>query len=139
MRILMVGINYAPDLVGVAKYNTELCEALVSFGHEVRVITAPPYYPEWRVPSSYWRWSYSSEMINNVQIRRAPIYVPEIPTGARRLLHHASFALTSAWPLVSDSLRWRPDLVFSVAPSLMSGALAARIAHSIGAFSWLHV
>jgi colanic acid biosynthesis glycosyl transferase WcaI len=139
MRILMVGINYAPDLVGVAKYNTELCEALVSFGHEVRVITAPPYYPEWRVPSSYWRWSYSSEMINNVQIRRAPIYVPGIPTGARRLLHHASFALTSAWPLVSDSLRWRPDLVFSVAPSLMSGALAARIAHSIGAFSWLHV
>lgn len=42
MRILVVGINYARDLIGVAKYNTELCEALVSFGHEVRVVTAPP-------------------------------------------------------------------------------------------------
>ena len=30
MRILVVGINYAPDLIGVAKYNTELCEALAS-------------------------------------------------------------------------------------------------------------
>jgi len=139
MRILMVGINYAPDLVGVAKYNTELCETLASFGHEVRVITAPPYYPEWRVPASYRRWSYSSETINNVQIKRAPIYVPKTPTGAKRLLHHASFALTSAWPLVSDAVRWRPDLVFSVAPSLMSAALAARVARSIGALSWLHV
>ena len=32
MRILVVGINYAPDLIGVAKYNTELCEALASCG-----------------------------------------------------------------------------------------------------------
>jgi colanic acid biosynthesis glycosyl transferase WcaI len=139
MRILMVGINYAPDLVGVAKYNTELCETLASFGHEVRVVTAPPYYPEWRVPESYRRWSYSAETINNVHIKRAPIYVPGTPTGTKRLLHHASFALTSAWPLISESARWRPDLIFSVAPSLMSAALAARVARSIGAFSWLHV
>ena len=45
MRILVVGINYAPDLIGVAKYNTELCEALAAAGHEVRIVTAPPYYP----------------------------------------------------------------------------------------------
>jgi hypothetical protein len=41
MRILLVGIDYAPDLIGVAKYNTELCESLVAEGHEVRVVTAP--------------------------------------------------------------------------------------------------
>jgi colanic acid biosynthesis glycosyl transferase WcaI len=139
MRILVIGINYAPDLVGVAKYNGELCESLVSFGHEVRVITAPPYYPEWRVPKAYQRWTYSAETINGVSVTRCPIYVPETPTGAKRLLHHATFALTSAWPLISDSRRWRPDLVFSVAPSLMSAALAARMARWVGAFSWLHV
>ena len=38
MRILLVGINYAPDLIGVAKYNTELCESLAAAGHEVRVV-----------------------------------------------------------------------------------------------------
>ncbi len=77
MRILVVGINYAPDLIGVAKYNTELCEALVSFGHEVRVVTAPPYYPEWNIPDTYRGLLYRSETINGVSIRRSPIYVPE--------------------------------------------------------------
>lgn len=61
MRILLVGINYAPDLIGVAKYNTELCESLVAEGHEVRVVTAPPYYPAWSIPAglsgSYFRRS----------------------------------------------------------------------------------
>jgi colanic acid biosynthesis glycosyl transferase WcaI len=139
MRILVVGINYAPDLIGVAKYNTELCEALVSFGHEVRVVTAPPYYPEWSIPRAYRGWRYRFEAINGVSITRSPIYVPGKPTGTKRLLHHASFALTSSWPVVSASLRWRPDVVFSVAPSLMSAAFSAWIARRIGAFSWLHL
>src|SRR6478752_7221572 len=110
MRILVVGINYAPDLIGVAKYNTELCEGLVSFGHEIRVVTAPPYYPAWDVPHSYRSWRYRTEVINGVSVTRSPIYVPGKPTGARRLIHHASFALASVWPVVSASLRWRPDL-----------------------------
>jgi colanic acid biosynthesis glycosyl transferase WcaI len=139
MRILVVGINYAPDLIGVAKYNTELCEALVSFGHEVRVVTSPPYYPAWRIPQAYRSWFYRTEMVNGVSVTRSPIYVPRKPTGARRLIHHASFALTSLLPVVSTALRWRPDVVFSVAPSLMSGALVAWIGRRVGALSWLHL
>jgi colanic acid biosynthesis glycosyl transferase WcaI len=139
MRILLVGINYAPELIGVAKYNTELCEALAEAGHEVRVVTAPPYYPEWNIPKEYRSWFYRSDVINNVSITRAPIYVPKKPSGAKRLIHHFSFALTSAGPVISEAVRWRPDVVFSVAPSLMSAALTAWIARRSGAFSWLHV
>jgi colanic acid biosynthesis glycosyl transferase WcaI len=139
MRILLVGINYAPDLIGVAKYNTELCEDLAAAGHEIRVVTAPPYYPEWSIPPAYQGWSYRREVLNNVSVKRAPIYVPNKPSGAKRLIHHLSFALTSAWPVISEALRWRPDVVFSVAPSLMSAALTAWVARRCGAFSWLHV
>lgn len=139
MRILLVGINYAPDLIGVPKYNTELCEALAAAGHEVRVVTAPPYYPGWNIPEAYRGWFYRSNVINNVAIKRAPIYVPKKPSGAKRLIHHLSFALTSAGPVISETLRWRPDVVFSVAPSLMSAALTAWIARRTGALSWLHV
>src|SRR6185312_13966346 len=64
---------------------------------------------------------------------------PGKPTGTRRLIHHASFALTSLWPVLSTSLRWRPDVTFSVAPSLMSAAFSAWIARRIGAYSWLHL
>ena len=139
MRILLCGINYAPDLIGVAKYNVELCEGLAALGHEVRVITAPPYYPAWQVPVAYRGLSYRSETIDGIAVKRAPIYVPKLPSGARRLLHHASFALTSAPPLLATARRWRPQVVFSVAPSLMSSALAARAARWFGAASWLHV
>jgi colanic acid biosynthesis glycosyl transferase WcaI len=139
MRILVVGINYAPDLIGVAKYNTELCEALAAAGHEVRVVTAPPYYPAWFVPKAHRRWFYRTETINGALVRRSPIYVPRVPTGAKRLLHHASFALSSVWPVVSAAIGWRPDVVFSAAPSLMSAPFSAWIARRVGAFSWLHV
>lgn len=139
MRILVCGINYAPDLIGVAKYNTELCEALSSLGHEVRVITAPPYYPAWQIPSGYGRWTYRSEMRHGVQVTRVPIYVPQKPNGLKRLLHHGSFALLSTPSLVKAALRWRPQLIFAVAPSLMSSALIPALARKIGAVSWLHL
>lgn len=139
MRVLVVGINYAPDLIGVAKYNAELCEGLVSFGHEVRVVTAPPYYPEWKIPQSHRGAWYRTEIINGVPLTRAPIYVPAQPTGAKRLAHHASFALTSLWPVFSNAVSWRPDVIFSVAPSLMSAAFSAWIARRVRALSWLHL
>ena len=140
LRILLCGINYAPDLVGIAKFNTELCEALTANGHEVRVVTAPSYYPAWKVDQRpNGRWRYHSELRNGVAITRAPIYVPAKPTGFKRLLHHGSFALSSAFPIVCEAIRWRPQLMFSVAPSLMSSALVANIAQRVHASSWLHL
>jgi colanic acid biosynthesis glycosyl transferase WcaI len=139
VRILVCGINYAPDLIGVAKYNTELCEAFSARGHEVCVVTAPPYYPVWAIPSGHRRWRYARELRNGITVKRAPIYVPSRPSGFKRLVHHASFALTSALPVVAQALRWRPQLMFSVAPSLMSSAAVAMAARRTGAASWLHV
>ncbi len=49
MKILVYGINYSPELTGIGKYTGEMVEWLARNGHEVRVITAPPYYPEWKV------------------------------------------------------------------------------------------
>ena len=139
MRILFSGIFYAPDLIGVAKYNTELCEWLQSRGHEIRVVATPPYYPQWRIPTANRGWSFRSEMRNGVLIKRAPIYVPRNPSGVKRLIHHASFAMTSAWPVVSEAYRWRPHLLMTVAPSLISCRLVSFVANRIGARSWLHL
>jgi colanic acid biosynthesis glycosyl transferase WcaI len=38
MKILVVGLNYAPEKVGIAVYTTGMAEALVARGHEVRVV-----------------------------------------------------------------------------------------------------
>lgn len=139
MRILLVGINYAPDLIGVAKYNTELCESLAGEGHEVRVITAPPYYPAWKIPADFSTSYFKPIDVNGVRVTRTPIYVPSQPTGTKRLVHHASFALTSMLPVLKEALAWRPDIILSVAPSLMSAAFVSLIARRTGARSWLHI
>jgi colanic acid biosynthesis glycosyl transferase WcaI len=139
MRILVIGINYSPDFIGVAKYNTELCEALALCGHEVRVVTAPPYYPAWKIPTTYRRWRHRLEKRNGVSIGRVPIYVPTVPSGIKRLVHHASFAMSSALSIFWLVSRWRPNLIFSVAPSLMSAPVASFMASRIGAASWLHI
>ncbi|WP_027534671.1 glycosyltransferase WbuB [Bradyrhizobium sp. WSM3983] len=139
MRLLVVGINYAPDVIGVAKYTTELCEGLAARGHELQVITAPPYYPQWQIPAEYRSSWYSSEALHDVIVTRAPIYVPEQPSGSKRLLHHASYLVSSCGPLLSKMAFWRPDVVLSVAPSLLSASAAIVAARMFGARSWLHV
>ena len=53
MKILVYGINYSPELTGIGKYTGEMVEWMAEQGHDVRVITAPPYYPEWQVGARY--------------------------------------------------------------------------------------
>jgi colanic acid biosynthesis glycosyl transferase WcaI len=139
MRVLVVGINYAPDLIGVAKYTTELCEGLAARGHDLRVITAPPYYPDWRVPAQYRSRWFRNETLSDVAITRVPIYVPERPSGGKRLLHHASYLISISLPLLSAIALWRPDIVLAVAPSLLSASAAVMAARMFGARSWLHI
>jgi colanic acid biosynthesis glycosyl transferase WcaI len=139
MRILVCGINYAPDLIGVPKYNTELCEALAASGHIVRLVTAPPHYPAWQVPDEYRSRWYVREFRNAVEVTRAPIYVPARPSGAKRLLHHLSFSLSSSAPLLAKAIAWRPDIVLAIAPSLLSAPMAALAARCAGATAWLHI
>ena len=138
MRLLIYGINYAPELTGVGKYTAEMAEALVARGHEVRVVTAPPYYPEWRVADGWSARRYRRETRNGVKIWRAPLWVPARPSGATRLAHLASFALTSLVPMVLQ-LRWRPDVVMAIAPALLCAPAALAVARATGARAWLHV
>lgn len=138
LKLLIVGLNYAPDFIGIPKYTTEMCEELARRGHEVTVLTAPPYYPAWEVPAPY-RGGWRSETLNGVKVLRAPLYVPKHPTGKTRLLHHLSFAATSLPSAVLCALRGRPDVVLAVAPSLMSAPGALIAANLSGAKSWLHI
>jgi len=43
MRILIHGINYAPELTGIGKYTGEMAEWLAGHYHVVHALTAPPY------------------------------------------------------------------------------------------------
>lgn len=138
LRVLVHGINYAPELTGIGKYTGELCEWLARRGHAVRVITAPPYYPEWRVPEGYSPRLYRRERRNGVLVQRCPLWVPRRQSGARRIVHLASFAAASA-PLVAAAAAWRPQVVLAVEPTLFCAPTAWLAARLCGAKAWLHV
>jgi colanic acid biosynthesis glycosyl transferase WcaI len=69
MKILIYGINYAPELTGIGKYSAELAEWLAARGHEVSVVTAPPYYPQWQVHEGYRASRYRKETLRGVTVR----------------------------------------------------------------------
>lgn len=138
MRILIVGINYAPELTGIGKYTTEAAEWLAARGHEVRVISAPPYYPYWKVQKPYSSWAYSHEIIAGVGVFRCPVWVPQRPTGLKRIIHLGSFALSSI-PVCISQLFWKPDVVVAIEPPLFGAAVALVGAKVMRAKSWLHI
>jgi colanic acid biosynthesis glycosyl transferase WcaI len=138
MRILLYGINFAPELTGIGKYTGEMAAALSAAGHDVHVVTAQPYFPDWRVADGYPRFGYRAEQVGEVRVWRAPLYVPSRPSGLRRIVHLASFALTSI-PLLLRQLAWKPDLVWMAAPTLLCAPGAWLIARASGAPAWLHV
>ena len=108
MKILLYGINFSPELTGIGKYTGELAAWLVAQGHEVRVVTAPPYYPAWSVSAGYSGSRWQREEWQGVQVWRCPLWVPQQPGGLKRVLHLASFALSSL-PVMLRQTLWRAD------------------------------
>ncbi|WP_347303355.1 WcaI family glycosyltransferase [Croceibacterium sp. TMG7-5b_MA50] len=137
MHILILGLNYAPEPVGVGPYTAGLAEGLAVHGHRVEVLAGVPYYPQWRLAGGYANRRCTTEE-QGVKVTRVPHYIPARPSGAQRLLHHASFAASVYGPAMAAA-RERPDLVLAIAPSLMSVPVAARVAKRADAPLWVHV
>ncbi len=139
MRILIYGLNFAPEVTGIGKFSGEMAAWFTNHGHEVRAVTAPPYYPEWHVGEEYSTWRYRREADGPVRVLRCPLWVPAEQTGRHRVVHLASFALSSLPVVLYQSLVWRPDVVGVVVPTLFSAPAAWLAARLGGAFAWLHV
>ena len=92
MRILILGVNYFPERTSVAPFTTGLSEHLTSRGHTVQVVTAFPYYPEWRVWDGYRGRITQKEVRRGVEIRRVRHFIPGRASSLpQRLLHDFSF------------------------------------------------
>lgn len=137
MKILLLGLNYAPERVGTGPYTAGLVEALAERGHQVRAIVGQPYYPQWRAHPGHRGWS--TEEHGGTRICRVPHAIPRRPTGPARLWQQASFALAALPLLLKDAASWRPDRVIAIAPSLLAGPLALLAARIAGGSAWLHI
>ena len=124
LNITFISLNYAPELTGIAPYSTRLAEALTRRGHQLRVISGYPHYPEWRRHPGYRRFSHR-ESPNGVDLRRVDHYVPTRPGMKGRMMMEGTFAVRCLTAPLG-----RPDVLLVVSPSLLAAAavvLRARL------------
>ncbi len=122
MKVIILSINYWPEVTGIAVFTTYRAEHLAAAGHDVEVCTTFPYYPQWKVAEEYANRMALTEERNGVSIVRSRIFVPNRVTPLRRILHEGTFVLSSA---LRALFRKRPDVLLVVSPPL--GLAAAAI------------
>lgn len=125
--------------MGIGKYNTDFAAWLTEKGHEVQVVCAPPYYPQWEIQPGYRGWKYQTDCSQPTAIFRCPIWVPKNPTGLKRILHLMSFAISSLPILLERSQAWKPDIIFVLEPPIFCLPGTLLISKLFGSKVWLHI
>jgi colanic acid biosynthesis glycosyl transferase WcaI len=136
MRIVVWGINYAPERIGIAPCNVALCEYLAAEGCEVTMLTAFPYYPAWKKRAVDAQWIFQSERLNGIRVLRCWQYVPKRVSTIERILHEFSFVALSFLRLLFLPT---PDLLIVVSPPLLAGVLARFFCRAKGGKYLLHL
>ena len=140
-RVLIIGLNYAPERVGIGPYTQGLAQALADNGAKVEAVVAKPYYPQWQTMPAYAGGGWRREQDGPVKLTRCPIYVPAQPSGLKRIIHLASFMVSAFPPALGAVLKreTRPTLVVTIAPALLGVLTAWLAARLAGARLWIHV
>ncbi|MDB9372742.1 glycosyltransferase family 4 protein [Nodularia sphaerocarpa] len=128
MHILIYSYNYYPEPIGIAPLMTELAEGLVEQGHQVRVITGMPNYPQRQIYDEYQGKWYLTEEKNGVTIQRSYLRIKSKPNLLDRLLLELSFIFTSLPQALKGQ---RPDVILLTVPPLLVSLPASLL-------SWLY-
>jgi glycosyltransferase involved in cell wall biosynthesis len=120
LQVLITSTYYWPEIAGNAPFVTGVAEGLAERGHGVTVATGFPHYPMWRRQGGPSLARTATR--RGVRIRRRWHYIPKTHSAAHRAVYEGSLfagGLTALW------LRWRPDVIVGVTPTLTGAALAA--------------
>lgn len=124
--VLIIGINFSPELTGIGKYTGEMVDWLIENNFYCTTVTAFPYYPYWKIQKPYKNRFYKRETLKNgkLHIYRCPMYVPEQPSGLKRLIQEFSFFLSSLIMIIYLLFKPKKDYIFCIAPPFHLGFLA---------------
>ncbi len=122
MKVTLVSVNFWPEATGIGPYARAYADLLHGAGHEVRVVTSRPHYPEWRPRES-------DDSVLPYPVWRCRHYIPSRPAAPQRALFELSFGLAASRALRSGG---RADLVLAVSPSLFGAYAASRVANGRG-------
>lgn len=126
MKILVVCQHYYPEPFRI----TDICEELVSRGHQVTVVTGTPNYPKGEIYKGYDKKDKKHEVINGVEVFRC-YEIPRKKGILFRFLNYYSFAISSK--KFCKKLKTDYDVVFAnqLSPIMMvDGAIAYKKKHN---------
>jgi colanic acid biosynthesis glycosyl transferase WcaI len=136
-EITLISLNFYPEQTAIGLYSTQWAQFLESQGAKVTVLTAFPYYPQWKIHKEYRdKKSFIEEQLGNIRIIRYKQYTPSKPTFLKRIVHIIDFTLGS----------WRNlrkikscDIVISVIPFTSSAWLGNKLSRKHNAKHWIHI
>lgn len=118
LRVLLLGLNYAPEPTGIALYTSGLADGLAARGHRVRVLTGLPHYPQWKVAHGYESGA-DNGADSNPAVTHLPHHVPSPPGMGGRIAMELTYGRRLA------RADWgEPDAVVAVTPALLATAAA---------------
>jgi len=146
-KILLIGHNFSPELVGMGKYNGEMINWLCCNGYDCTVITSFPYYPYWKVQAPYTNTHWYKKEIKEytesnatLTIYRCPTYIPKNPTGKQRTVQDFSFVLSKFFiisKLITTNKKF--DLIITIAPPFHLAYLGLMLRNITGGKLLYHV
>ncbi len=92
-RVAIITSNFWPEQTGISQTVSEFAEFLVGRDVEVRVATAMPFYPQWKIWDGYRGALWRKENRSGMTIFRSWHRVSPRPSTVGRLLHETSLAL----------------------------------------------
>ncbi len=136
-HITLIGLNFYPESTAIGLYSTQLAQYLEEQDIQLDVITAFPYYPQWKIAPEYKdKKKYLKEQLGSINLYRYKQYVPERPTFAKRILHILDFtwgSFRNLWKIQ------KCDIVISIVPFTSATLLGLIQKRRFKAKSWIHI
>ncbi|WP_299761750.1 WcaI family glycosyltransferase [uncultured Dokdonia sp.] len=136
-HITFIGLNFYPESTAIGLYSTQLTQYLEDHDIQLDVITAFPYYPQWKIAKEYQnKKSYLKEELGSIHVYRYKQYVPANPTFLKRIIHILSFtwgSFRNLWKIKEC------DIVISIVPFTSATLLGYIQKRRFNAKSWIHI
>jgi colanic acid biosynthesis glycosyl transferase WcaI len=129
VRVALISQFYPPEPLAAANRIDAMARAFAAAGHDVRVYTAMPSFPDGVIPAAYRGRRHLIETGGGVTVERVWTYASAATPG-NRILNWISAALGILRRIVAVKERYDVIVVSSPPISLALPALAAAFAHA---------
>jgi len=136
-NITVIGLNFYPESTAIGLYSTQLAEFLEEKGANISVLTAFPYYPQWKIAEDYKSkaW-FVKEKKGTINLLRYKQYTPLKPTFLKRIIHIIDFTIGS---YINSFKIKKSDVIISVVPFTSSAFLGNILKRRHKSKHWIHI